>query len=93
MHHIHVLQLPILKLDARAALFSVYRCEILTKAMNDLFQQRAQTPTVGLRAGLGHLISQLQCSAYLLGYSEEVKNTQVTESQNVMGWKEPLWII
>lgn len=30
------------------------------------------TPTVGLWAEFGHLISQLQPSVYLLGYCEEV---------------------
>lgn len=72
MHYIYVLQLQILKLDTKAALFSIYRCETLTKAMNDLVLQRAQTSTVGLWAEFGHLILQLQPSAYLLGYSEEV---------------------
>lgn len=70
--YIYVVQLQILKLDACTALFLGYRCKTLTKSRNDLFQQRAQTPTVGLGAEFGHLISQLQllfiCGVNLRSY-------------------------
>lgn len=68
MHHIGVLQLQILKLDARAALFSVYRCETLTKTMNDLFQQRARNTycgTLGRVWALDFTIATLSLSAGL----------------------------